>query len=153
MTRLLTIAEFQTRIGLDELSQIAGLGSFNGPEGRSLNQPMIEEAIKFAEDLLTGYARSRYPVIETMTAEATPDLLKGFVSDIARYRLRSRSGGQSQISEEVRKRYEDALSFFKGVSRGQAELPIAGQPINGEMAGRVLAAMPEPVAEKTLKGW
>lgn len=153
MTRFLSIDEFTIRIGLDELSQIAGVGSFNTPEGRSLDQPKIGEAIEFAEDLLTGYARARYPIIETLTVEATPDLIKGFVSDIARYRLRSRSGSKGQVSEEVRKRHEDALSFFKGVSRGQVELPIQGQPVNGEIAGRVLASMPEPVAEKTLRGW
>lgn len=154
MTRFLTVEEFKVRIGLDELAQIAGTGSFNAPEGRSIDVPKVEEAIAFSEDLLIGYARSRYAIIETLTPEATPDLMKGLISDVARYRLRSRSGGQGQVSAEVLKRYEDALSFIKSVATGKAELPIDGEPINGEAGGqRVQAIIPPSPVPAMLMGW
>jgi phage gp36-like protein len=154
LTRFLSLDDFKTRIGLDELAQIAGIGSFNDPAGRTLDLPRIEEAIAFSEDLLIGYARSRYARIETLTPEATPDLVKGLISDIARYRLRSRSGGQGQVSAEVLKRHEDALAFIRSVATGKAELPIAGEPPNGEAGGARVDAMipPSPVAGM-LQGW
>ncbi|MCA1492706.1 DUF1320 family protein [Ensifer sp. NBAIM29] len=154
MSRLLTVDEFKTHVGLDELADVAGIGSFNAPEGRALDVPKIEEAIAFSEDLLIGYARSRYAVIETLTPEVTPDLVKGLISDIARYRLRSRSAGQGQVSETVRKRHDDALSFIRSVATGKAELPIGGEPVNGEVGSLQVAAIipPSPIAGM-LKGW
>lgn len=153
MPRFLTVDEFKIRLGLDELAQIAGTGSFNSPDGRTLDVPKIEEAIAFSEDLLIGYARSRYGRIETLTPEATPDLMKGLISDIARYRLRSRSGGQGQVSSEVLKRYEDALAFIRSVATGKAELPIDGEPVNGEASGRVQAIIPPSPVDAILRGW
>lgn len=153
MTRYLTLDEFTNLIGLDELSQIAGIGSHNTPEGRSLDQARIEEAILFSEQLLVSHARSRYPVIESLPIDKTPDLVKGFLADIARYRLRSRVGNQNQVSEEVRKRYDDAVGFFNRVARGLAELPIEGQPIDGEVAGGMMAAIPDGVADDILRGY
>lgn len=153
MARFLSVDEFKVRIGLDELAQIAGVGSFNDPAGRTLDVPKIEEAISFSEDLLIGYARSRYERVETLTPEATPDLVKGLVSDIARYRLRSRSGGQGQVSAEVLKRYEDALAFIRSVAAGKAELPIGGEPVNGNASGRVEAVIPPSPVDAMLQGW
>src|SRR5690606_4701706 len=121
--------------------------------GRSLDLPKIAEAIAFAEELLVSHARARYPAILDLTPAAAPDLAKGLICDVARYRLRSRSAGQGQISEEVRKRYEDALAFFKKIALGQVELPIAGQPIDGEIAAGVKAAMQPARADHILKGW
>lgn len=151
--RLLTTDEFTTRVGLDEVLQIAGLGSFNRPHGRAPDLERIVEAIDFAEDLLLGYARARYPALERQAPEETPDLIKGFVADIARYRLRLRAGGQGQVAEDVKRRYEDALSFFKDVARGRAELPMEGQPINGEASGTVLAHVDPSPLPSILKGW
>lgn len=154
MSRFLSVEEFKVTVGLDELAQIAGFGNFNDPDGRSLDLPKIEEALNFAGDLLISYTRSRYMIIETLTPATTPDLVKGYISDIARYRLRSRSGGQGQVSEEVRKRYEDALAFLKLVATGKAELPITGEPINGEVGGsKVDSIIPPSPVPYMLQGW
>lgn len=154
MSRFLTLQEFTAAVGLDELSQIAGVGNLNRPEGRTLDLPKIEEAIAYAEDLATGYARARYPVIETLTPETTPNLVKGLISDIARYRLRSRSGGQGQVSTEVQKRHDDALANIKAVASGKFELPITGEAPNGEAGGSKVASIipPSPVPS-ILAGW
>lgn len=154
MPRFLTVDEFTTSVGRDEIAQIAGIGSFNDPAGRSLDVPKIEEAIAYSEDLLIGYARSRYPVIETLTPDATPNLVKGLISDVARYRLRSRSGGQGQVSAEVLKRYEDALSSIKATATGKFELPIDGEAVNGEAGGqKVSAYIPPSPVPSILRGW
>lgn len=153
MTHFVTIEEFVATVGLDEVAQVAGVGSFNDADGRALDLPKISEAIAFAEELLISHARARYPGILDLTPDAAPELAKGLICDVARYRLRSRSAGQGQISEEVRKRHEDALSFFKKIAMGQVELPISGLPINGEIAGGVKAAMQPARADQILKGW
>lgn len=154
MARFLTVEEFTVAIGLDELSQVAGIGNLNRPEGRTLDRPKIEEAINYSEDLLIGYARARYPVIETLTPAATPNLVKGLISDVARYRLRSRSGGQGQVSAEVQKRHDDALTNMKAVASGKFELPIAGEAPNGEAGASKVASIiaPSPVPS-ILAGW
>lgn len=154
MARFLSIDDFKISVGLDELMQTAGIGNLNDADGRVLDLPKIEEAIAFAETLLIGYARARYPIIETLTPDTTDDLIKGLISDVARYRLRSRSGGQGQVSAEVLKRYEDAISNFKGVAAGRFELPIAGEPVNGEAGSTHVDAIivPSPLG-RILKGW
>lgn len=151
--RFITIDEFVTTVGLEEVAQVAGVGSHNEPGGRTLDLPKIEEAIGFAADLLVAHARARYPAIETLAAEATPELMKGLVCDVARYRLRTRSGGQGQVSEEVRKRHEDALAFFKNVAAGKVELPLADHPIDGEIAAGVKVSVRPARADVILEGW
>lgn len=153
MTRIVTIDEFVATVGLDEVAQVAGVGSFNDAAGRSLDLPKIEEAVAFAEELLVSHARARYPAVIELAPDAAPNLAKGLVCDVARYRLRSRSAGQGQISEEVRKRHEDALAFFKKIALGQVELPLADHPIDGEIAAGVKATMQPPRADQILKGW
>ena len=152
--RFLTVDEFKVFVGLDELAQVAGIGNLNDPAGRMLDLPKIEEAIRYAEDLLIGYARTRYAVIETLTPEATPDLVKGLVADIARYRLRSRSGGQGQVEKIVQDRHDQALANIKAVATGKFELPTAGEPVNGEAgSARVSSIIPPSPVPSVLAGW
>lgn len=152
--RFLTVEEFKDTIGLDELSQVAGIGNLNDAAGRSLDLPKIETAIAYAEDLLIGYARARYAVIETLTPEATPDLVKGLITDVARYRLRSRSGGQGQVDKIVQDRHDAAMANIKAVATGKFELPIAGEPVNGEAgSARVASIIPPSPVPSILDGW
>lgn len=151
--RFVTLEEFVETVGMKEVADIAGIGSFNDPAGRTLDVEKISDAIRFAGDLLVSHARARYPAIEEITVAKTPELVKGLVCDVARYRLRSRSGGQGQVSEEVRQRYEDAVSFFKKVAIGQVELPLKNHPIDGEIAGGVQGAMRPGRADTILEGW
>lgn len=152
--RFLTIEEFRDSVGLDELSQVAGIGNLNDPAGRTLDLPKIESAIAYAEDILIGYARARYANIETLTPETTPDLVKGLITDVARYRLRSRSGGQGQVDKIVQDRHDAAMANIKAVATGKFELPIAGEPVNGEAgSARVEAIIPPSPVPSILNGW
>lgn len=154
MPRYLTVAEFTDMFGLAEVSQIAGIGNLNDAAGRALDTAKIEAAITFAEDILVGYARARYAIIETLSPEATPALIKGLIGDIARYRLRDKSGGQGQVSEIVKERHDAALSNIKAVATGKFELPIGGEPINGETgSSRVGAIIPASPVPSILQGW
>lgn len=154
MPRFLTVEEFTEMFGLAEVSQIAGIGNLNDAAGRSIDTGKIEAALTYAEDILIGYSRARYAVIETLTSETTPALVKGLIGDVARYRLRDKSGGQGQVSEIVKERHDAALTNIKAVATGKFELPITGEPINGEAGStRVDAIIPPARVPSILKGW
>lgn len=154
MPRFLTVDEFTNAFGLAEVSQVAGIGNLNDPAGRSLDVAKIEAAIAYAEDILVGYARARYAAIETLTPEDTPPLVKGLIADVARYRLRDKSGGQGQVSETVKERHDAAMTNIKAVAAGKFELPIAGERPNGEAgSARVEAIIPPSPVASMLQGW
>ncbi len=154
MARFVSIADFQGALGAEELYQVAGTGNLNDPAARTLDTARIEEALTFAEDLLIGYARARYAEIENLTPETAPALVKGLVTDVARYRIRARSGGQGQISEIVQKRHDDALASMRAIATGKFELPIGGAPANGEVgSSRMDAVIPPGRTDRILKGW
>ncbi|MCM2291089.1 DUF1320 domain-containing protein [Allorhizobium sp. BGMRC 0089] len=154
MSRFLTVDDFTSAFGLAEVAQIAGIGHLNDPAGRSLDTVKIETAITWAEDILIGYARARYKIIETLTPDTTPPLVKGLIADVARYRLRDKSGGQGQVSETVKERHDAAMANIKAVATGKFELPIAGEAANGE-AGSVgsQAVIPPSPVTTILHGW
>lgn len=161
MTTLLTIDDLVTRVGLDELTQLAGIGSHNTEDGRSLDEPRIVEAIGFADDMIKSYVAKRYPLIHKLEGDQVPDLLKGFASDIARYRLRSRSGSRNTVSDEVETRYKDAMVWLKDVSRGQVNVDFSdaegGQQATDDAsatpAGLVRANIPDGRAATALNGY
>lgn len=154
MTRFLTAEDFTETFGLAEVTQIAGVGNLNDPAGRSLDTAKVEAAITWAEDIFVGYARARYPVLETLTPGETPAVVKGLIADLARYRLRDKSGWQGQVAETVKDRYDAAIANIKAIAAGKFELPIAGLPANGE-AGSVSsqAAVPTSPVQFMLHGW
>ncbi len=122
MAEIITIDELKLHIVENELLQIAGIGSFNTADGRALDLPKIEQAIKYASDIITGHLRKRYAIIDTLAVGDQPDMLKGIATDIIRYRLRSRSGDKNQVSEEVRDRYNQAMSYLGKASRGLVDV-------------------------------
>ena len=69
----------------------------------------VAAAIADAGSIIDGWIGAKYAV----PLEYPPDNIKIFVCDIARYLL-----WKSKASEEVRRRYDDAMSYLKGVSKG-----------------------------------
>ena len=69
----------------------------------------VNAAIADAGSIIDGWIGAKYAV----PLEYPPDNIKIFVCDIARYLL-----WKSKASEEVRRRYDDAMSYLKGVSKG-----------------------------------
>lgn len=125
MTELLTIDDLLEHVDRSELSQVAGIGSHNSDDGRSLDQIKIAAAISFASDMATGYMQRRYPIVAELTPEQTPDLLKGYLADIVRYRLRSRTGNRNTTSDEVETRFKDARDWLREVSRGLVNVDLS----------------------------
>jgi len=117
---VLTVEEFVERIGAVEADAIAGVGLRGA---RSIDREKVSAAIAVADGLILGYIRARYPA----PIVPTPDLIKGFAEDIARYRLRLRTGDQSGVTEQVKQRYDDALRQLRDIQSGRLALD-ANQP-------------------------
>ncbi len=94
----------------------------------------VESAIADAGSIIDGWIGAKYAV----PLEYPPDNIKIFVCDIARYLL-----WKSKASEEVRRRYDDAMSYLKGVSKGTNVL-LVKNPTTQEVkpAAKSPAAMP-----------
>lgn len=75
----------------------------------------INSAIQDASDIADGYVGVKYPI----PLPEVPKNLKIIICDIARYFL-----WKNEASEEIRKRYEDAIAFLKRVADGKAILTI-----------------------------
>ncbi|MDZ7822980.1 MAG: DUF1320 domain-containing protein [Ahrensia sp.] len=160
MSKLIAIDDLIALIGLTELSQVAGTGSHNTEGGRALDEAQINAAANFADDMIKSYVAARFPIIHTLTPASTPDMLKGYASDIARYRLRLRSGNRNTTTDEVETRYRDAVAWLKDVSRGIVNLDfhdVDGGATNAgadtHQTGTVRAIIPDGRAAAVLDGY
>lgn len=81
----------------------------------------VQDAIQDATEEINGYIGGRY----ALPLPNVPSNLERMACDIARYRLYFQ-----QPTEEVRKRYEDAISFLKLVATGKAHLQIQDAETN-----------------------
>lgn len=148
----LTVEQFVARIGEEEALQIAGLGS---RDERVLDTAKIGVELDAARGLVLGYVRARYPNALT----AGPELLKGFVADIARWRLRGKGGQQSAMNETVQARYDAAIAHLKAIANGTMTLDIdgpGGDPADEANAGvnrAVLSDMPASRTGSLLEGY
>jgi len=147
---MLTVEDMVAVFGEEEMLQIAGTGT---RDYRELDRPKIEEALGFATSLVVGYVRDRWPAAVAGTA-----MLKGFVADIARWRLRGRGGQQTAMNETVQKRYDEAIGRLKDIASGRLTLDIeAGPdaPVPPDAANelRIVATMPPSRAGAILEGF
>lgn len=113
------------RYSLTEVSQL---------ERYLMGDESVEAAIADAGSIIDGWIGAKYAI----PLEYPPENIKIFVCDIARYLL-----WKSKASEEVRRRYEDAMSYLKGVSKGTNVL-LVKNPATEEVkpAAKSPTAMP-----------
>jgi len=117
---LLTVADFIERIGAVEADNVAGLGPRTA---RRLDEAKLGAALAASEELILGYVRARYPA----PISPAPEMLKSIAVDIAFYKLRMKTGDQSGVTEEVRRRYDDALKLLRDIQSGKLAID-ANQP-------------------------
>ena len=83
--------------------------------------PKVARALDDAAALIDGYISLRV----TLPLPSVPAVLKNLSIDIAMYRLATDAG---LLSEDARKRYEDAIQFLRDVAAGRASIPLPAQP-------------------------
>lgn len=148
-----TVQDFVDAIGETEALQIAGIGSPGSP-ARTVDEDKVGRAVEYANRMVDGYVRGRYPQGVTHT------LLTAAAVDIARYRLRSDTN-PGNVSDEVRHRHDMAVKSLKDVQAGRTALIDDAGTALGEAEGpagavhatTVNARMPSGRAAAALRGW
>jgi phage gp36-like protein len=90
----------------------------------------VARALDDAGSLIDGYLSQRY----TLPLAVVPALLKTLCIDIALYRLAS---NPALLSDDARRRYDDAVKFLRDIGAGKASLglPAGGDGAPSEVAG------------------
>ena len=83
------------------------------------NEERLRLAIEDASEFIDGHLAGLYalPLVHP------PGVLKGMAIDIAIYNLMRDGAG---LTEDIRKRYEDAQSYLRAVGKGNIQLPGQG---------------------------
>ncbi|MGV6839988.1 MAG: gp436 family protein [Planktomarina sp.] len=84
-------------------------------------QDAVQSALSMASSEIDSFLGVRYAV----PVSPVPDLLVQFAVDMALYRLAS---SRDMLSDEHRRRYEDAVSHLKQIAAGKAALIIPVDP-------------------------
>jgi phage gp36-like protein len=105
-------AGLEQRFGIDEISDL--LDDDAGGIESEADTTSLTRACEDATAMIDGYLSSRY----TLPLSSVPDLVVGWAADIARFRL-----WDEQAPEEVRRRYDDALTQLRDLARGLISLP------------------------------
>ncbi|WP_438454699.1 gp436 family protein [Vreelandella venusta] len=107
-----TQADLIERFGEDELLAIA-----RDETGTAIDAAVVERACDDASGEIDGYVSAAgYPV----PLSPVPRIVTAYACDIARYRLYD-----EHATDQVQKRYDDAVKFLKSVSRGEVRLGIS----------------------------
>lgn len=78
----------------------------------------IAKALTFAASQIDAYIGTRY----TLPLPAVPELIRMLAIDIAVYRI---AQDHTRLTDEILRRYNDALDQLKALSAGRAVLPLA----------------------------
>lgn len=116
----ITLVDLTRRFSEAEILALAddGTGQIDADE--------IDRAIEDAQGEIDGrVAAGGYSV----PLDPIPNIIKAYACDIARYRLYD-----EHATEQVTKRYEDAIKFLRAVAKGEVKLGITADD-GGETAG------------------
>ncbi|GGI81688.1 hypothetical protein GCM10007978_19420 [Shewanella hanedai] len=118
-----TSGQMIARFGEDELISLTDRdGSVGG-----IASNVLDVAIKDATALINGYLAGRY----TLPLATPPAMLERLCCDIARYGLYDNGA-----SEQVSKRFDDAVRFLEMVAAGKITLGITtqgGSPVSNDL--------------------
>jgi phage gp36-like protein len=106
-----TAADFRDRYPERDLQHLTD------PDGLTVQDAVLERAAAQASSIIDGYIGARYP----LPLAVVPPILAEYTVDIGIYRLQVLRP-QNDV-EDARKRYEDAITYLKLVTKGDADLP------------------------------
>ena len=103
------------------------------------DEAAVATALASASDEIDLHIGVRYE----LPLASPPNILRQLCIDIALYRL---ALDAAMLSEEARRRYEDARATLKSIGNGSARLPIATPPDTGGDTGSALPdTSPQPI--------
>lgn len=99
-----------------------------------VDEVVVARALADADDLIDGFVAGQY----TLPLTSSPRILVGVACDIARFKL-----WKDRASDEVRKRYDDALALLKLIAKGAVKLPDQAGVEPVARSTIIIAQMPE----------
>lgn len=114
-----TLADIQYVMDEDDVIRFT-----DDDDSGAVSTAVVDKAIADTGSLVDAYLASRY----TVPLDPVPDVINGVACDIAVYKISSRRG---IASEEVRKKFEDAVKFLEKLASGKAVLPGADESTSG----------------------
>jgi phage gp36-like protein len=131
--RFLTLTEFYARAGGTERVQRLAPQSEGG-----VDVAAVTAAKERGEVEAFSRLSARYPTQLPTTPATTPDVLKDVVARAALYHLAAAS--RDLVAEELRRGYDDALSWYRDVVAGRANLDLAPAAAIDRSAPQILAS-------------
>lgn len=118
-----------------------------------LDTTATDNTLSDASGLMDSYLSTRF----ALPLAETPALLKRLCIDVAVYWLSEDGGG---ATEEKRQRYEDAISWLKRISKGEAELGLdsdsggdTGEGNTASSDGVLIQSNERLFSRDKLRGW
>ena len=106
-----TLQDMLDRFGETELAQL----SDRTGTGTAIDQMVVDAKLADADGEIDAYLAQRY----TLPLASVPPVLKRIATDLARYHLYD-----DRATEQVTKRYTDAIAFLKDVAKGLAGIGV-----------------------------
>ncbi len=98
------------RFGQQEITELT-----DRQNAGAIDSAVVAKAVADADGEINGYLSSRY----TLPLDPVPTVLERIACEIARYYLY-----EDRVTEQVKRRYDDAIKFLKGVSSGAVALGV-----------------------------
>lgn len=135
-----TQQDLEDRFGADELIQLTDRTNVG-----AIDSTVVSRALGDADAEINGYLAAQY----TLPLATVPAVLVRLACDIARYQL-----GADRVTEAMRERYKDAVSFLKSLSKGDAQLGVAtGQAAQPTESGIAFTAPDRVFSKATLNDY
>lgn len=126
-----TPADLVLRFGEPEIEQLAGRTALD-----VIDTDVVERALADAAAEIDGYVGARY----RLPFDPVPPLLTRIACDIARYRLYDDAS-----SDEVRRRYEDAVKLLARIADGTVSFGVAADAPAAPNVAVLAHPTPEPL--------
>jgi phage gp36-like protein len=133
--RYCTLADLQLAIPLRtliDLSNDSDGAGFSQAAPTEINQPVIEEAVRQAEELVDAHLRGRY----VLPLDPVPSVVKDMAVNLARHWLYARRPEGAELPDAVTRTYKGALDMLAAIRDGKLTVGTpTGQatPEPGEM--------------------
>ncbi len=132
-----SLTDLVDRFGADELTQLTTRWD---PDAAEPDESRANNALEDATAEMDVYIGTQY----ALPLASVPVVLKGICCDVARYRLFG-----EKASDEVRRRFDDAVTLLNRIAKGTASLGLTATP--EPAAAGVAFVTPGRVMSKDLK--
>lgn len=129
--RYCSLADLQLAIPAQTLVWL----SDDSPEATEINLPVVEEAVRQAEELVDAHLRGRY----NLPLDPVPSVVKDMTVNLARHWLYARRPEGSELPDAVTRTYKSALQMLESIRDGKLTIGTPtgeATPEPGEMKVR-----------------